>query len=96
MDTSQEVYENIDTDELSHSISSVKNETLMQDVERSVDIEEVQDITDSNSYDDIDFDFLPRKHISRYTKLFANFDVNVFERFEFEPEQSTDNDSDDS
>ncbi|CAG8728998.1 11454_t:CDS:1, partial [Funneliformis caledonium] len=68
----------------------------MQDVEQSVDIEEVQVITDGNSYDDIDFDFLPREHISRYTKLFVNFDVNVFERSESEPEQSTDNDSDDS
>ncbi|CAG8678176.1 13115_t:CDS:1 [Funneliformis caledonium] len=57
MDTSQEVYEDIDTNESSHSVSSVKNEALMQDVKRSVDIEEVQDITDGNSYDNIDFDF---------------------------------------
>src|SRR5687767_2113611 len=50
IDTSQEVYEDINTDESSYSILSVKNEALMQNVEWSVDIEEVQDITDGNSY----------------------------------------------
>jgi hypothetical protein len=85
MNTSQEVYEDIDTDESSHSVLSGQNETSMQDVERSVDVEE---------YDDNDFDFLSRERISRYTKLSANFDINDFERSESEP--STDNDSDDS
>ena len=93
--TSQEVSENIDTDESSNSSLSVQDEVSMQDIRRSVDIEEVQNITDDNLYDDIDVDFLPRERISRYTtKLSANFDVNDFERPESEYEQSADNDSD--
>src|SRR5829696_5482420 len=65
--TSQEVFEDIDTDESSNSSLSVQDEVSMQDIRRSVDIEEVQNITDDNLYDDIDFDFLPRERISRYT-----------------------------
>ena len=41
MNTSQEVYEDIDTDELSHLVLSGQNEISMQNVKWSVDIEEV-------------------------------------------------------
>ena len=41
MNTSQEVYEDINTDELSHLVLSGQNEISMQNVKRSVDIEEV-------------------------------------------------------
>ena len=41
MNTSQEVYEDIDTDELSHSVLNGQNEISMQNVKWSVDIEEV-------------------------------------------------------
>src|SRR3954453_7828905 len=86
MNTSQEVYEDIDTDELSHSVLSGQNEISMQNVERSVDIEEVQqNITDDNLCDKNNFDFLPREHILRYTKISANFNINDFERSESEP-----------
>src|SRR5687767_15351519 len=69
MNTSQEVYENIDT-ESSHL--SALTEVSMQDIEQSVDVEENQNIMD-NFHDKIDFDFLLRECISRYTKLLANF-----------------------
>lgn len=60
MNTSQEVSEDIDTDKSSNSSLSVQEEVSMQDIRRSVDIEEeVQNITNDNLYDDIDFDFLP-------------------------------------
>jgi hypothetical protein len=81
----QEVYEDIDTDESSHSVLSSQNETSMQDIEQPVDVEE---------YDNNDYNFLPRERISRYIKLSANFDINDFERSE--SELNTDNDSDDS
>ena len=42
INTSQEVYEDIDTDELSHLVLSGQNEISMQNVKRSVDIEKVQ------------------------------------------------------
>jgi hypothetical protein len=116
MDTSQEIHnESIDINELSSSsqitvevsmqdieqsvdMQDIDEQSVdMQDIERYVDIEEVQNITDDNLYDDIDFEFLPRERISRYTtKLSANFDVNDFERSESESEKSTDNDSDGS
>ncbi len=92
----EEVHEDIDIDEMSHLSLTEQFEVLMQDVERSVDTEENQNIMDDNTYDDTTFDFLPRERISRYTKLSANFDVNDFDQSE--SEQSTDNshDSDDS
>ena len=78
MDTSQEIHdESIDINESSSS-SQITVEVSMQDIEQSVDIqdideqsvdmqeieryvdiEEVQNITDDNLYDDIDFEFLP-------------------------------------
>ena len=95
MNTSQEVYEDINTDELSHSVLSGQNEISMQNVKRSVDIEEVQqNITDDNLCDKNNFDFLPRECILRYTKISANFNINDFERSESEP--NTDNNSDNS
>ena len=96
MSQQEEVYEDIDIDEMSHLFLTEQFEVLIQDVERSVDTEENQNIMDDNTYDDIAFDFLPWKRISRYIKLSANFDVNDFDQSE--SEQSTDNshDSDDS
>ena len=41
MNTSQKVYEDINTDELSHLVLSGQNEISMQNVKWSVDIEEV-------------------------------------------------------
>ena len=77
----QEVYEDMDTDESSHSTSIG---VLMQDIERSVDTEENQDIMEDDSYIDVDFDFLPRERTSRYTKY-------LIEPIEpSESEQSTD------
>jgi hypothetical protein len=72
-------------------------EVLMQDIERSVDTKENQNIMDDNTYDDTTFDFLPPECILRYTKLSANFDINDFEQYE--SDQRTDdshNDNDDS
>ena len=47
INTSQEVYEDINTNELSHSVLNSQNEISMQNVKWSVDIEEVQqNITD--------------------------------------------------
>ena len=89
MNTSQEVYEDIDT-ESSHS--SALTEVSMQDIERSVDVEENQNIMD-NSHDEIDFNFLPRECTSRYTKVLANFDINNF--VQSESEQSVDDFNDD-
>ena len=52
----------------------------MQNIERSVDIEEVQqNITDDNLCDKNDFNFLSQECILRYTKISANFDINDFE-----------------
>jgi len=80
---------------MSHLSLTEQFEVLMQDVKRSVDTEENQNIMDDNTYDDTAFDFLPRERISRYTKLSANSDVNDFDQSE--SEQRTDNsyDSDD-
>jgi len=97
----QEVYEDMDTDESSHSTSIG---VLMQDIERSVDTEENQDIMEDDSYIDVDFDFLPRERTSRYTKysiepiepseseqstdISANYEPNeIFEDY-FEPSES--------
>ena len=44
---SHEIYEDMDTDESSHSTSIG---VLMQDIERSVDTEENQDIMEDDSY----------------------------------------------
>ena len=41
INTSQEVYEDINTDELSHSVLSGQNEISMQNVKWSVDMKEV-------------------------------------------------------
>src|SRR3954453_19747984 len=100
MNTSQEVYKDIDTDELSHSVLSGQNEISMQNVKQSVDIEEVQqNITDDNLCDENNFDFLSQERIVRYTKISANFNINNFKRSESEPNtnnDSYDNDSDNS
>jgi len=44
MNTSQKVYEDINTDELSHSVLSGQNEISMQNIERSVDIKKFNKI----------------------------------------------------
>ena len=64
----------------------------MQNVEWSIDIEEVQqNIRDDNLCDENDFNFLSWERISRYIKISANFNINNFKRSESEP--NTDNDS---
>ena len=55
----------MDTNESSH-LTSIGG--LMQDIERSVDTEENQDIMEDDSYINVNFDFLPRERTSRYTK----------------------------
>ena len=56
MNISQEVYKDINTDELSHLVLSGQNEISMQNVKRSVNIEEVQqNITDDNLYNENNF-----------------------------------------
>ena len=79
---------------------SSQNEISMQNVKWSVDIKEVQqNITDDNLCDENNFDFLSQECILRYTKISANFNINNFERSEFElntDNDSYDNDSDNS